>query len=74
MKTRGVAVSARAASSHAIGLIDAPGRITGGEIRLAGRRIDGLAPEAMRRVRGRQIGAVFPRMAFDRRKTCSASA
>jgi peptide/nickel transport system ATP-binding protein len=42
-----------------IGLIDPPGRIAGGNIRLAGRRIDNLPYEAMRRVRGREIGAVF---------------
>jgi peptide/nickel transport system ATP-binding protein len=42
-----------------IGLIDPPGRIAGGEIRLAGRRIDNLPYEAMRKVRGREIGAVF---------------
>src|SRR5512144_3278378 len=42
-----------------IGLIDAPGRIGGGEIRLGGRRIDNLPEEAMRRIRGREIGAVF---------------
>jgi len=42
-----------------IGLIDPPGRIGAGEIRLAGRRIDNLPYEAMRRVRGREIGAIF---------------
>ncbi|MFO1150031.1 MAG: ABC transporter ATP-binding protein [Alsobacter sp.] len=42
-----------------IGLIDPPGRIVAGEIRLAGERIDRLAPGAMRRLRGRQIGMVF---------------
>ncbi|HEV6966633.1 ABC transporter ATP-binding protein [Roseateles sp.] len=42
-----------------IGLLDPPGRIAGGEIRLAGRRIDNLPYEQMRRVRGREIGAVF---------------
>jgi peptide/nickel transport system ATP-binding protein len=42
-----------------IGLIDAPGRIAGGEILLAGRRIDALPYREMRRVRGREIGAVF---------------
>ena len=42
-----------------IGLVDPPGRIAGGEIRLEGRRIDRLPPEAMRTVRGREIGAVF---------------
>ncbi|MBI3503231.1 MAG: ABC transporter ATP-binding protein [Proteobacteria bacterium] len=42
-----------------IGLIDPPGRIAGGEILLDGRRIDGLPYEQMRRVRGKEIGAVF---------------
>jgi peptide/nickel transport system ATP-binding protein len=42
-----------------IGLIEPPGRIAGGEIRLKGKRIDNLSPEAMRRVRGRRIGMVF---------------
>jgi peptide/nickel transport system ATP-binding protein len=42
-----------------IGLLDPPGRIAGGQIRLAGRRIDQLPPAEMRRVRGRQIGAIF---------------
>ncbi|MBU4609390.1 ABC transporter ATP-binding protein [Achromobacter sp. GG226] len=42
-----------------IGLLEPPGRIASGEILLDGKRIDNLPPEAMRRVRGRQIGAVF---------------
>lgn len=42
-----------------IGLLDPPGRIAAGEIRLAGRRIDNLPYEQMRRVRGREIGAIF---------------
>jgi peptide/nickel transport system ATP-binding protein len=42
-----------------IGLIDPPGRIGAGEVLLSGRRIDNLPPEALRRVRGREIGAVF---------------
>ena len=42
-----------------IGLIDPPGRIASGEIRLSGRRIDNLPYDAMRKVRGRDIGAVF---------------
>jgi peptide/nickel transport system ATP-binding protein len=42
-----------------IGLIDPPGRIASGRILLDERRIDDLSPEAIRRVRGRQIGAVF---------------
>jgi peptide/nickel transport system ATP-binding protein len=42
-----------------IGLIDPPGRIGAGEVLLKGRRIDNLSPEALRRIRGREIGAVF---------------
>ncbi len=42
-----------------IGLIDPPGRIAVGEIRLGGRRIDNLPYDEMRRIRGREIGAVF---------------
>ena len=42
-----------------MGLLDPPGRILGGEVRLAGRRIDKLPPEDMRKVRGAQIGMVF---------------
>jgi peptide/nickel transport system ATP-binding protein len=42
-----------------IGLLEPPGRIAGGEVRLDGRRIDNLPPAEMRRVRGRQIGAIF---------------
>ncbi len=42
-----------------IGLLEPPGRIAGGEIRLAGRRIDNLEPAQMRRVRGKEVGAIF---------------
>jgi peptide/nickel transport system ATP-binding protein len=42
-----------------IGLLDPPGRIAGGQILLAGQRIDNLPYEAMRKIRGRQIGAIF---------------
>ncbi|HSN20823.1 MAG TPA: ABC transporter ATP-binding protein [Usitatibacter sp.] len=42
-----------------IGLLEPPGRIAGGEIRLEGRRIDRLPPEQMRRIRGHRIGAIF---------------
>ena len=42
-----------------IGLLDPPGRISGGEIRLEGARIDNLSHDEMRRVRGRRIGAIF---------------
>jgi peptide/nickel transport system ATP-binding protein len=45
--------------SAVIGLIEPPGRIAGGEIRLRGERIDDLAPERMRKVRGRRIGVIF---------------
>ena len=45
--------------SAIIGLLDPPGRIAGGEILLEGRRIDNLSGNEMRRVRGRQIGAIF---------------
>jgi peptide/nickel transport system ATP-binding protein len=42
-----------------IGLLDPPGRIASGQIRFDGRRIDNLPYEAMRKIRGRQIGAIF---------------
>ncbi|WP_431275347.1 ABC transporter ATP-binding protein [Variovorax ureilyticus] len=45
--------------SAIIGLLEPPGRVAGGEIRLEGQRIDNLANEAMRHIRGRKIGAIF---------------
>jgi peptide/nickel transport system ATP-binding protein len=42
-----------------IGLLEPPGRIVSGEIRLEGERIDRLPHEAMRHIRGRKIGAIF---------------
>src|SRR6266851_9855984 len=42
-----------------IGLLEPPLRIAGGSITLAGRRIDHLPPEEMRRIRGKEIGAIF---------------
>ena len=42
-----------------IGLLEPPGRIAAGSIALDGRRIDGLARDEMRRIRGRRIGAIF---------------
>ncbi len=42
-----------------IGLLEPPGRIAGGEILLDNRRIDKLQPEDMRKIRGRDIGAIF---------------
>ena len=42
-----------------IGLLEPPGRIAGGEIKLNGLRIDSLPANEMRKVRGREIGAIF---------------
>ena len=42
-----------------IGLLEPPGRIAGGQILLDGKRIDNLPYEQMRKIRGRQIGAIF---------------
>jgi peptide/nickel transport system ATP-binding protein len=42
-----------------IGLLEPPGRIAKGEILLAGRRIDNLPFEELRKIRGREIGAIF---------------
>jgi peptide/nickel transport system ATP-binding protein len=42
-----------------IGLLERPGRVAGGEIRLEGKRIDNLPFEQMRKIRGRRIGAIF---------------
>jgi peptide/nickel transport system ATP-binding protein len=45
--------------SAIIGLLEPPSRIAGGRIVFDGRRIDDLAGEAMRRIRGKEIGAIF---------------
>jgi len=42
-----------------IGLLEPPGRIAAGEIKLAGLRIDNLPYDDMRKIRGREIGAIF---------------
>lgn len=42
-----------------IGLLEPPGRIANGEIRLDGERIDRLPQEALREIRGKRIGVVF---------------
>src|SRR5687767_15882287 len=42
-----------------IGLLEPPGRISAGEVRLEGRRIHNLRHEEMRRIRGRRIGVIF---------------
>ncbi len=42
-----------------IDLLEQPGRIARGTIRLEGKKINGLPKEAMRRIRGAKIGAIF---------------
>jgi peptide/nickel transport system ATP-binding protein len=42
-----------------IGLIDPPGRIAAGRIIFAGGRVDDLAPERLRQIRGKRIGTIF---------------
>ena len=42
-----------------IGLLEPPGRLCSGQILFEGARIDDLPREAMRRLRGRRIGAIF---------------
>ncbi|GCL65328.1 ABC transporter ATP-binding protein [Pseudaquabacterium pictum] len=42
-----------------IGLLEPPGRVASGQILLDGQRIDNLPAEAMRKIRGKRIGAIF---------------
>jgi peptide/nickel transport system ATP-binding protein len=42
-----------------LGLIDPPGRIAGGSVKLDGRELVGLSNSALRSVRGREIAMVF---------------
>ncbi len=42
-----------------IGLLEPPGFIAGGCIRFQGQRIDDLPSAALRRIRGKEIGAIF---------------
>ncbi len=42
-----------------IGLLEPPGRVCGGQILLNNTRIDNLRGDAMRPIRGKQIGAIF---------------
>jgi peptide/nickel transport system ATP-binding protein len=42
-----------------IGLLEPPGRVSGGQILLEGQRIDNLPQDQMRAIRGRKIGAIF---------------
>ena len=45
--------------SAVIGLLEPPGRIARGNVKLAGLRIDNLPPDETRKVRGREFGAIF---------------
>src|SRR4051812_19838360 len=42
-----------------IGLLEPPGHVASGRIMFDGRRIDNLPPAALRRIRGKEIGAIF---------------
>jgi peptide/nickel transport system ATP-binding protein len=42
-----------------LGLVDPPGRIVAGSIRLLGRELRGLGAEELRRIRGREIAMIF---------------
>ena len=42
-----------------IGLLEPPGKMTAGEVRLAGRRIDNLDDTEKRKLRGKRIGMIF---------------
>ncbi len=46
-------------SAAIIGLLEPPGRISGGQVMLEGERIDYLNDMQMRRIRGRRVGAIF---------------
>ncbi len=54
-----------------MGLLDPPGHLAAGEIRLQGERIDALEPSQMRVIRGRRIGMIFqdPLTSLDPLKT-----
>ena len=42
-----------------MGLVDPPGRVIAGSMRLSGRELVGLPPEAMRKLRGNRIAMIF---------------
>src|SRR6476619_3876197 len=42
-----------------LGLVDPPGRIVSGSIKLAGQELVGLEAESLRRLRGRRVAMVF---------------
>lgn len=47
------------AGNAVIGLLDKPARIADGSVHFKGRRIDNLAPDDMRALRGKEVGMVF---------------
>jgi len=47
------------AGNAVIGLLNRPARVASGEIHLNGQRIDALPADALRRLRGKEIGMVF---------------
>ncbi len=42
-----------------LGLVDAPGRIVGGSIRISGQELVGLPQDELRKLRGRRVAMVF---------------
>ncbi|WP_209424719.1 ABC transporter ATP-binding protein [Pararhodobacter sp. SW119] len=42
-----------------LGLVDPPGRVSGGQVLVAGTDLRGLTPEAMRKMRGKAVSMVF---------------
>ncbi|MEM1345308.1 MAG: ABC transporter ATP-binding protein, partial [Pseudomonadota bacterium] len=42
-----------------MGLLEPPGRLTGGRVGLKGETVSGLPPEAMRKIRGKRIAMIF---------------
>ena len=42
-----------------VGLVPPPGEVVAGEVRLGGRDLRGLAPAALREVRGSEVGMIF---------------
>jgi oligopeptide/dipeptide ABC transporter ATP-binding protein len=57
-----------------LGLIEPPGRVIGGSIRLAGRELVGIPDRQMQRIRGRKVSLIFqdPMSALDPVKTIGA--
>ena len=45
--------------SSLLGLVDPPGRIVGGSVRLEGQELVGLSPDRLRTLRGRRLAMVF---------------